>query len=285
MMKKYKNIGIPFQFFMNDAFINDKILMMNNLYKMPYEFVVSDLVRIYTENFYEIVPYLIVWRSSTEYYLHKNIGFLIKKCLVSLKIRFILLKLTLVTTGTSTHANIILYDKVNNTLERFEPYGVIPYLEPDKLDKFIEEIGRKYINENLTYLSPKNLFGSLGFQTISNDNRQEVRQLSSPIGYCLAWTFWYVEMRISNPDTPPKVLLENAKNIIIGSANGISSDKLFITFIKDYASQLDKMKNEFMKLAGIDIYDIYNLVPSKKDHNKIINRLMEEFKEIVKERY
>jgi len=80
-------------------------------------------------------------------------------------------------------------------------------------------------------------------------------------------------------------LLENAKNIIIGSANGISSDKLFITFIKDYASQLDKMKNEFMKLAGIDIYDIYNLVPSKKDHNKIINRLMEEFKEIVKERY
>jgi ankyrin repeat protein len=286
LMKKYKNVGIPFQFYIKDAFINDKIIQMNNnLYKFPYEFVISDLVRIYSENFYEILPYLIIWRSSAEHYVHKNLGFLVKKCLMSPKIRFILFKLTLVVEGSNTHANIILYDKQNTTLERFEPYGSIPYLESDKLDKFIEETGKQYINENLTYLSPKDLFGTLGFQTISGDNRQELRSLGMAIGYCLPWTFWYLEMRVSNPDISPKILLENAKNMIIKDSNGVTSDKLFISFIKDYAAQLDRMKNDFMKSIGVSVYNIYNLVPSKNDQNKIINTLLTDFKGVVNERY
>ena len=119
IMKKYKNVSIPFQYYISDKVINDKILYANNnLYKQPHEFVISDLVKIYTEYFYEILPYLIIWRSQTQYFIHNNLKFLLKKCLSSQKIRFIVLKLTLVTAPNGTHANIIIYDKQTNILER-----------------------------------------------------------------------------------------------------------------------------------------------------------------------
>lgn len=285
IMMKYKNIGIPFQYYFNDKYINDKIIQNNNdLYSQPAEFVISDLVRIYTDYFYEIVPYLIVWRDKDRYFVHKDLEFHLNKCLVSDKIRFVFLKLTLVITQTSTHANLIIYDKINNTLERFEPYGVIPYLESNNLDIFIENLGRTYIKNDLKYLSPKDIFGSIGFQTISNDSQHSVKKLGDPNGFCLAWTFWYLEMKINNPDAHPSTFIKQAIDDIT-NRSGIDGDKLFISFIRDYAFALDKNKNIFMKNAGINSNNMYNLVLSPLDQKNVIKYLTDVFNKIVVERY
>ena len=285
LMKKYKNIGIPFQYYINDKFINDKILYINNnLYKKQHEFVISDLVKIYTEYFYEMLPYLIIWRSSTQYFVHDNLGFLLKKCLSAPKIRFIILKLTLVTSPNSTHANIIIYDKKNNILERFEPYGTIPYLDSSQLDIFIEDIGKKYINKDLKYYNPKDIFGAIGFQIISNDGNHMVKTLGSPSGYCLGWTLWYLEMKINNPDIHPNILLKNVMKNITNN-NIVEGEKLFITFIKNYTTDLDKQKNEFLKQAGIKNQDIYSLVLNNNDQEKVKRLLVLEFNKIIEERY
>ena len=290
IMKKYKNVSIPFQYYISDKVINDKILYANNnLYKQPHEFVISDLVKIYTEYFYEILPYLIIWRSQTQYFIHNNLKFLLKKCLSSQKIRFIVLKLTLVTAPNGTHANIIIYDKQTNILERFEPYGIIPYLENSQLNVFIENIGKNYINKNLTYRSPKDIFGDIGFQTISNDSNQMVRNIGDPAGFCLSWTLWYLEMKINNPDVHPNILIKNVmKNITDNTDNTnntTSGEKLFISFIRNYASNLDKQKNEFMKLAGIKNQNVYNLTLDNDDQNKVQKLLVLELNKIIMERY
>ncbi len=285
ILKKYKNVGIPFQHFFNDKYINDQmIIMTNDLYKQPVEFVISDLVKIYSEYFYRILPYLIIWRSSNQYYIHPNLEFLLKKCLLSSNIRFIVLKLTLVTSPNGTHANVIIYDKVKNTLERFEPYGVIPYLETNNLNKLIEELGRKYINNNLKYYTPNDIFGTIGFQTISNDSSINVKQLGNPVGFCLSWTLWYLEMRINNPDVEPNVMLKHVMEEIINN-KVVDSEKLFINFIKNYASGLDKQKNDFLLTAGVSNANIYNLVLQQDDQNKVINLLETEFDKIIRERY
>lgn len=285
LMQKYKNIGIPFQYYNQDKFINDKLIQVNNnLFKTNVSSIIGDLVQIYTNFFYEFSPYLIVWRSSTEYYINKDLGFYLKKCLTSQKIRYIILKLTLVVRENNTHANIIIYDKKNKTLERFEPYGEIPYLDYDKLNDFIKDLGVKYFDKDLVFLSPKELFGSLGFQTISMDNIPDVKKLASPAGFCLAWTFWYLEMRVSNPNVKPNVLLSNAKDEII-KKYGKLNEKTFITFINDYSRDLDRYKNDFMKSAGININEIYNLVPSNKSQSKITNKLNYDFQQLVGEIY
>ncbi|QKF93829.1 ankyrin repeat protein [Fadolivirus algeromassiliense] len=285
MLMKYKNLGIPYQYYFNDKFINDKIkITTNNLYSQPHEMVISDLVKIYNDYFFEIVPYLIIWRDSNRYFVHDDIHYHINKCLVSKNIRFILFKLTLVITPNSTHANIILYDKVKNTLERFEPYGVIPYLETNKLDEFIEQMGRKLINKDLTYYSPKDIFGTIGFQTISNDSRHEVKKLADPAGFCLSWTFWYLEMRLNNPEIHPSEIIKQSKDKIINTSIA-DGDKMFITFIRNYASDLDKQKNQFMASAGIHINEMYNLLLTPNDQRKITMYMTSIFGKIIEERY
>lgn len=282
ILKKYKNVGVPYQFMISDKFINDKMIAINNnLYKTIGGKIISDLVLMYLEHFFELLPYLMIWKNSSEYYIHKDLEFLIKKTLKVPYIRFVIMKLTLVTTADTTHANIILYDKVKNTLERFEPYGNVPYLESNLLDSFIEQIGKKYINNQLTYFKPKDIIGDIGFQTISNDNNPDVKKLGDPVGFCLAWTIWYLEMRVNNPDIDPKTLISNIKESILNKDKSTSPNKLFIDFIRNYATGLDKQKNEFMKSAGININNIYNLVLSTKDQNRVVNKLKYEFNTLI----
>jgi|LakMenEpi03Aug12_release.lakeMendotaPanAssembly.Ray.scaffolds.fasta_scaffold165502_1 ankyrin repeat protein len=285
IMKKYKNIGLPFQYYINDKYINDKIQYSNNnLFKQPNEYVISDLVSIYMEYFYELLPYLIIWRSPTQYFVHHNLEFLLKKCLSSTNIRFVVLKLTLVTSPNSTHANIIIYDKINNTLERFEPYGTIPYLNNVALDNFIYDLGKRCFNSDLKYYKPKDIFGMVGFQTISNDSNPNVKKLGDPMGYCLSWTFWYLEMKISNPDVHPSIFIKQVMRKITDNDN-LDGEKLFISFIRNYASELDKAKNTFMIESGVNLENVYNLALSSEDQTKVKNYLVSEFKKIIKERY
>lgn len=285
LLKKYKNIGVPFQYFFNDKFINDKIMQINNnLFKQQEELVISDLIGIYTEYFYELSPYLIIWRSKSQNYIHRDLGFLIKKCLLSDKIRFIVLKLTLVIGPSSTHANIVIYDKKTNTLDRFEPYGIIPYLDAEELDTFILNIGKKYFNSNLKYNSPKDIFNGIGFQSISNDSNREVKNLGDPSGYCLAHTFFYLEMKIMNPDVEPNIMLKTVRDNILNNEK-VDDDKLFLAYIRNYAAQLDKSKNDFMISAGVNATNMYNLVMSQDNHNKIMKLLSSEFNKIIAERY
>jgi len=284
ILKKYDNIGIPFQYYITDKYINDRITYSNNdLYYGDIETMISDIVKIYLNYFYEIIPHLIIWKNSAQYYIHHDLKFHLLKCMQGNKIRFIFLKLTLVVVSSNTHANIIIYDKVNNTLERFEPYGVIPYLENEKLDIFLINFGKEYFDINTKYYSPKDIFGNIGFQSISNDNEQYVRKLGDPIGFCLGWCFWYLEMKVNNPDIKPFIFIKQAMHQIIDQ--NVDSDKTFISFIRNYASDLDRQKNNFMKLAGINKNNIYDLVLSQNDHNNIFKNLIFEFNKIIQNRY
>jgi ankyrin repeat protein len=279
MLKKYDNLCIPFQYMISDKYVNTKV-SWNNLYNIPSENIIYELAQVYNNYFFEIQPYLIIWKNKNVNYIHKDFKFLIKKCLISEKVRYIFIKLTLVPSMNNTHANILVYDKVTNILERFEPYGLIPYLDGDNLNKFIENIGKECINKNLTYIKPIDMKNVIGPQVISDDSNYNIKKLGDPNGYCLAWTFWFLETRVSNPDTNTKDLLENMISNVI-KPNSVDGDKLFIDFIRNYAGGLDKLKNEFMINAGIGEQNIYNLSLNDKDFNKILKQLKYEFALLV----
>jgi hypothetical protein len=282
MLKKYKNLCIPFQYLFNDKYINVK-MNSYNLFNFSAENIVYDLVQLYNTHFFEIQPYLIIWKSKYVNYVHKDFKFLIQKCLASNKIRYIFMKLTLVPGMSNTHANMLVYDKKTNVLERFEPYGLIPYLDGDNLNKFIENIGRDYINKDIKYIKPIDMSNIIGPQLISNDGNYNIKKLGDPNGYCLAWTFWFLEMRINNPNETIGELMKGVTNSIIKS-NNASGEKLFIGFIRNYAAELDKEKNKFMVEAGIAMSNVYDLNLNKNDFNKLLQKLRYEFGLCVKDR-
>jgi hypothetical protein len=287
ILKKYKNIGVPFRFYFQYKSLNEKLLQVtNDLFISPTGKVISDIVKVYTNYFYEITPYVILWRSETKYYIDKDLDFYVLKCLNNENIRFIFLKLTLIASEQGTHANIIIFDKKTGIIERFEPYGTIPYLNIHHLDKILEEHFTKIFksstyNTNITYLSPKDL-NSVSFQTISNDTEAKNKKLGDPLGYCLAWTFWYLEMRINNPDVHPIQLIKKAKHDIVHNSK---SKTPFLDFIRDYANKLDSMKNKFFEEAGVSKDNFYNLITTNKDKENIAKKLASDFKQIVDKQY
>lgn len=281
ILSRYKNVSIPFQYYLKDKFMNDIMLLQTqNLYKSEEEQGIINLLNMYTNYFYEFLPYLIIWKSNTENYYHKDLNFLIRKSLNNKSVRFVFLKLSILVDRMG-HANILVYDKKLNILERFEPYGITGYVDNNDLDDFIERICRENINKNLTYLKPSDIFDGIGFQVISNDNEPENKILGDPNGYCLAWVFWYLEMRLSNPDVSSKDIIKLSLDNITKLNENVTTDKKFISFIRNYATKLDNEKNNFLISIGIKPENIYNIVPTVDDLKKILSNILITFYKIM----
>lgn len=295
ILKKYKNVICPFMYYDDDKYTNDKInINLLNLFKSTSGNSIYELVGTYTEFFYELSPYLIIWSNKNESYIHPDLSFYVQKCIIADNIRFIFFKLTLIpeninSIGGGSHANIIIFDKKYGTLERFEPFGNIKYLDSEELDLFItRHIGKfftkflKKHNKKLIYLAPSTYLENVSFQGFSNDNDISVRKLGDPQGYCLAWTYWYLELRINNPDEYPSDLIKKSLKQIINTSYG--KDSTFIDFIRKYSRYLDDEKNKFLLESGIAKDRLYNLNMTKKEQDKIVSHIKEKFTQVVNEK-
>jgi len=279
LLKKYDNVGIPYQNMINDKYINDKMnLSNNNLYKEDTDLIIPNIIGVYMDYFYEMIPYLILWKNKYVNHVHKDLSFHIKKCFDSKKIEYIMLKLSIIITSNSTHANIIIIDKKRLTVERFEPYGIVPQFNSDDLDDFIKSnllpVCLKYYKKDFTYLTPSELNNNVGFQAISNDGSSMVKKMGDPLGYCLAWTLWYLELRVENKNISSDELIKKSLSDIINkNKREKDNNRIMIDFIRDYTIKLDRMKNDFMKESGIKRKDIYNISLSDEDKDKIVKQL------------
>ena len=165
-------------------------------------------------------------------------------------------------------------------MERFDPYGAIPYLKADKMDKLFEEKFREIINKpNFKYLSPSQYMGKVSFQLLSNDSSIDVKKLGDPHGYCLAWTFWYLEMRLQNPEVHPKKLVEMSVDKIKATRKKDSKNP-FIDFIRNYAFELTESKNKVLKEFGIKKDQLYDLVLEPEVEHQISQKIEYEMKKI-----
>ena len=100
------------------------------------------------------------------------------------------------------HLNMLIYDKTNYTLERYEPNG---QQTPKRyntvlLDQKLKQIfGIVFNNKNIILLSPLDFCPIQGPQYIETITRREYKQ---PItkGSCGLWSFVYADTRLSFPD-------------------------------------------------------------------------------------
>lgn len=282
LLNKYDNLGVPFQYYFYDKFMNDITLSRNNnLYFKQDSSIIADLVTIYQRDFYEIQPYLVIWKNEYVNYIHPNLNLYVEKCLDAKFIRYIIFKLTLIPGNSGTHANIIIYDKEKKTLERYEPYGIIPYVDSDKLNQFLNNKFRKILG-NFEFYSPNDINSGVGLQVISGDSNYNLTNYGDPGGFCLAWAFWYLEMRLKNPDIHPKELIKHCYQKIPGLDLNKDPQKLVLSYIRGYAKELDEIKNKFMISTGIDKKNIYEHNLSIDNHKKIVKQIEHNIHDIIK---
>jgi len=184
---------------------------------------------------------------------------------------FGLLFLSLTLEGDLKHANILLYDFNNLTIERFEPYG----------DDGINNILDDYLEEELTwntgfkYLRPCDFLTKPSYQSLSYEGNESLKSGDFG-GFCLGWCIWYVEHRLRNSSVDSKILNEKTIEKLL------RSDDTLTEFIRNFSNKLfDSKLNIVKKICSegecIPEKNISNLYINKEDESKIINYAEEYF--------
>lgn len=272
-LDKYDELMIPF--------VNNNNKILPNLYKTEIGNLLYSIVNLFKENFNEISPYVVIWHNKNINYFDENLKYCINDLLNNDNIRFFMIKLTIIAKTSSTHANILLYDKKKNELYRFEPYGELNILDYDILNDKIEKKFKKYINTNLKYFSPKDYLKETHFQLVSNENDHDNKKLGDPQGYCLAFCFWFIEIKLRNPEEDIEILMKKSLDQMV---QNINYSNPILDHIRNYANKLDMMSTKFLQKAGIQEEYIYNMSFEEEQINIIVNYCKQEFDKLLQKK-
>jgi glutaredoxin 3 len=155
-----------------------------------------------------------------------------------------------------SHANYLIYDSKTKCLERFEPNGNVTKLVHNKskdkdcllfdVDKEIkklitEKMGKDFIKE---YYKPIDYLPDLCVQALQELEITEMKS-TDPVGFCAAWSAWYTDLRLSNPDIDRKTLINYAINNIKSYSDS------FTSFIRNYSEYLYKLAKKLNKTNSL----------------------------------
>lgn len=249
LKETYKDLFIPIipQYMVNDITFEDSMPIVDK--------------SIIEHNIY---PWIINYYSEDEYYIHPYLNNIINGERRKNDKRFVLVFLSLIT-DKIMHANVLIYDFKNMTIERFEPYGNVESFF-NNMDDILEE--ELTWSTGLQYIRPKDYEPMVGFQSISDENNLANLKAGDYGGFCLAWSLWYVEHRMKNPNVNIKVLVEKLLNKLT------NNELKFSEYIRNYANKINEKRIKYMKLAGFNEKEISNLHMNVMDDNKLTDFLI-----------
>jgi hypothetical protein len=168
--------------------------------------------------------------------------------------RFIVFPLGFNCKDDSGHQNYIAYDTKLKTMERFEPHG--GQVSSDKcinvdIDKMLKELFINKYGPNiiLKYYKPIDFLPKIGFQTYQDRENKMIK--TDPSGFCAAWSAFFAELRLSNPNVDRKELIQ------LVFSNLKKNEKSLTDFIRNYADFItelsDNIKGSSKQIDNIGI--------------------------------
>jgi len=268
LLNKYSNLGLP---------ICENKKMKPILFKkekINMRFWMG--LKLLYENFSGLLCSEIYWHSNELYFIQENffsaVGNLLHKDLIFFNISLVNLDIN--------HANIIIIDNNLQTIERFDPYGVMDYNDLDKLDDLLENKLNKIISKEkkikYKYLQPKDFLRINSFQSLSLHDDINNQNIGDVAGFCLAWCFWYLENRLNNPDVKQKVLVSKLEKKLINDKSKI------IDYIRSYANKLNLEKVKLLKEFKISPKEYYKVFPGIKEIINLYQLIYNKIKSINK---
>lgn len=130
--------------------------------------------------------------------------------------------------GMGRHANLLIFNPMRQEIERFEPHGSatgIADFDNEKLNKSIEkQLVNKFNKEsglNLKYIPADKTCpsGYKGFQSYEQSARELKGKIgdvyiTDPEGYCLSWSYFYMNLRLRFPSLPASQLKKIVYDVI-----------------------------------------------------------------------
>lgn len=164
--------------------------------------------------------------------------------------RFIIIPLG-IETAKGSHANMIIIDKKNKIIERFEPNGANEPLQFNYNSSLLDNLLKSKFNTVLSgykYIKPKDYLPVIGFQMLEISD-EECKEIGDPNGFCAVWCVWYASYRIKNPDIDINILVKELINNI--RLENIS----FKNVIRNFSKKISNMRDDFIKKYDLSIND------------------------------
>jgi len=214
-----------------------------------------------------VFPWIINYYSPTSYYIHPYLNNIINSNRREGKKRFAIVFLSLVY-DKMLHANVLVYDFKNMTIERFEPYG-----NTSIIDSMIDEVLEEELtwSTGMKYKGPKDYLPFAGFQTISDENNLINKKSGDFGGFCLAWCLWWVETKLKNMNVDSKLLVDKLISRI-GNIEGKFSE-----YIRNYSTKINEKRVEYMEKIGINKKLSSNINMTSRNDNKLTQHLVDRF--------
>ena len=237
------------------------------------------LIHQYYDVFNNIFPHLIIWKNINNYFIHPKLIELIKNS----KQNFVYIKLTFIISLPNNnyirHANVILIDKKNKIVERFEPYGNLCNTFNKQLNNILEKNISDKLKYKFIYCNPY-----AGFQTLSDEYNQYNRTINDPSGYCLAWCMLYIELKLKYQYDCYKTIALMKNYIINEFKNDFkinNNNNIYMIFIRYYAKYLDNEKNKIITQCNLNSDIIYHSNIKNKDLNILVECLNKKISKYV----
>ena len=263
---KFKDVGI-FSIYLSETYSD---LLIPNLVSYQINNITFDDTFPFSDNIVEkepVFPWIISYYNENEYYIHPYLNNIINSTRRNGNKRFAAVFISLIY-DKMLHANVLIYDLKNMTVERFEPYGNTMGIDGGIDDVLEEELTW---NTGLKYIKPDNYLPVAGFQTVSDENNSINKKAGDFGGFCLAWSLWYLETKLKNPDVASKILVDKVINKIS------KLDIKFSEYIRNYSNKINTKRVEYLKLIGIDSKKISDSHLTVDTNLKLANYLVNKF--------
>jgi hypothetical protein len=270
--KKFKTLYVPTMIYSESEKTTFEFFFNLTAYDVsPEYYTCNTQVRNLSDTFYSYLPHLICWIDEDQYFIHPKLVSILKAHDMSVSMndqRYVMLKITIIVSMGHLHANVLIYDRKKKEGWRFEPYGISDMdrrtMMDAKLCEILEEIYGK-----IKYYDPDSYLKGLNFQLVDGEDYIQSHNWGDPDGYCLAWSMWFLDVVLSNPERDIDDIMKNffsrhSIGTIISDENMsdgvIRSDNYYLDFIRRYAHKLDDEKNKILLFLGVKKYNMYNIV-------------------------
>ena len=114
--------------------------------------------------------------------------------------------------GLPRHANYLIYDSNTKELERFDPNGFTfgEQYNPPNLEKKLKDLFNSNVQEGMIekVYAPMSFCPRRSFQALQELEYE--KKPGDPGGFCSAWSAWYADTRLANPNKTRKQVVDMA---------------------------------------------------------------------------
>ena len=198
-------------------------------------------------------------------------------CITNLDTKIIITPVQLRFSDGGGHANVLIYRKNLNQIEHFEPHGKKFSRDQDNVDnKIIEQWMKLFVlkinarlqlikKPSINFIESSEVCPYIdGLQNLESWSNLSIIAGVEPPGYCVAWSMFFTELCLKNPEIPSSILMNYIFNTFQSMSNSEKMNYLK-KVIRGYSVFINEKINKYFSVffnSGLTIQKIKEFSPS-----------------------